>query len=97
VTLTASLWLVHRALRTFVRIEVSLLISSDVLPDATGLYRSSRAWLGKDIRIQALTGARRNGTMDRISALVDQCMAEYDEHGCTGDTWSIPGISGGSA
>jgi 4-hydroxyphenylacetate 3-monooxygenase len=34
-----------------------------------------------------LTGARRNGTMDRMTALVDQCMGEYDEHGWTGDTW----------
>jgi len=25
--------------------------------------------------------------MDRMTALVDRCMAEYDEHGWVGDTW----------
>jgi 4-hydroxyphenylacetate 3-monooxygenase len=42
--------------------------------------------------IQALTGARRNGTMDRMTPLVDQCMAEYEEHGWTSDTWLDPGV-----
>jgi methylase of polypeptide subunit release factors len=43
-----------------------------------------------DIRIQALTGARRDGTLERMTALVDRCMAEYDEHGWVGDTWLGP-------
>jgi 4-hydroxyphenylacetate 3-monooxygenase len=50
------------------------------------LYERNYAGNHEDIRIQALTGARRNGTMDRMTDLVDQCMAEYDEHGWTGDT-----------
>jgi len=33
---------------------------------------------------------RRNGTMDQMVALVDRCMAEYDEHGWVGDTWFKP-------
>jgi 4-hydroxyphenylacetate 3-monooxygenase len=51
------------------------------------LYERNYAGNHEDIRIQALTGARRNGTMDQMTALVDQCMAQYDEHGWTGDTW----------
>jgi 4-hydroxyphenylacetate 3-monooxygenase len=26
--------------------------------------------------------------MAKMEALVDQCMAEYDENGWTGDTWT---------
>jgi 4-hydroxyphenylacetate 3-monooxygenase len=55
------------------------------------LYARNCAGNREDSRIQALTGARRNGTMDRMTALVDQCKAEYDEHGWTGDTWLNPG------
>jgi len=44
----------------------------------------------EDIRIQALTGARRNGSMDAMIALVDRCMAEYDEEGWVGDAWLSP-------
>jgi len=51
------------------------------------LYARNCAGNHEDIRIQALTGARRNGTTDRMTALVDQCMAEYDEHRWTGDIW----------
>jgi 4-hydroxyphenylacetate 3-monooxygenase len=54
------------------------------------LYERNYAGNHEDIRIQALTGARRNGTMDEMTALVDQCMAEYDEHGWTGHTWLNP-------
>ena len=51
------------------------------------LYERNYAGNHEDIRIQALTGARRDGTMDRMTALVDRCMAEYDEQGWVGDTW----------
>jgi 4-hydroxyphenylacetate 3-monooxygenase len=51
------------------------------------LYERNYAGNHEDIRIQALTGARRDGTMARMTALVDRCMAEYDEHGWVGDTW----------
>ena len=42
----------------------------------------------EDIRIQALTGARRNGNMDRMVGMVDQCMSEYDENGWRDEQWS---------
>jgi 4-hydroxyphenylacetate 3-monooxygenase len=51
------------------------------------LYERNYAGNHEDIRIQALTGARRDGTMERMTALVDRCMAEYDERGWVGDTW----------
>jgi 4-hydroxyphenylacetate 3-monooxygenase len=54
------------------------------------LYERNYAGNHEDIRIQALTGARRNGTMDRMVALVDRCMAEYDETGWVGDVWVNP-------
>jgi 4-hydroxyphenylacetate 3-monooxygenase len=54
------------------------------------LYERNYAGNHEDIRIQALTGARRSGAMDRMTQLVDACMAEYDEHGWVGDTWSNP-------
>ncbi len=55
------------------------------------LYERNYAGNHEDIRIQTLTGARRNGTMDRMTALVDRCMAEYGEDGWVGDTWVNPG------
>ncbi len=55
------------------------------------LYERNYAGNHEDIRIQALTGARRSGAMDRMTALVDRCMAEYDENGWVGDTWLNPG------
>jgi 4-hydroxyphenylacetate 3-monooxygenase len=54
------------------------------------LYERNYAGNHEDIRIQALTGARRNGNLDRMSALVDRCMAEYDEGGWVDDRWLNP-------
>jgi 4-hydroxyphenylacetate 3-monooxygenase len=54
------------------------------------LYEMNYAGNHEDIRIQALTGARRNGNLDRMTALVDRCMAEYDEDGWVGDRWLNP-------
>ncbi len=51
------------------------------------LYERNYAGNHEDIRIQTLTGAKRNGSLDAMTALVDQCMADYDENGWTGDTW----------
>jgi 4-hydroxyphenylacetate 3-monooxygenase len=51
------------------------------------LYERNYAGNHEDIRIQALTGARRSGTMDQMTALVDKCMSEHDENGWTGHTW----------
>ena len=60
------------------------------------LYERNYAGNHEDIRIQALTGARRNGNMDRMIGLADRCMAEYDEQGWVGDTWLQPERSAGS-
>jgi hypothetical protein len=59
------------------------------------VYERNYAGNHEDIRIQALTGARRNGNMDRMMALADRCMAEYDEEGWVGEAWLNPdGASG---
>jgi 4-hydroxyphenylacetate 3-monooxygenase len=55
-----------------------------------GLYERNYAGNHEDIRIQALTGARRSGAMEKMTSLVEQCMAEYDEDGWTGDLWLNP-------
>jgi 4-hydroxyphenylacetate 3-monooxygenase len=54
------------------------------------LYERNYAGNHEDIRIQTLTGAKRNGTLDQMTAMVDQCMSDYDEDGWTGDTWLNP-------
>ena len=54
------------------------------------LYERNYAGNHEDIRIQALMGARRNGNMDRMTALADRCMAEYDEEGWIGGPWLNP-------
>ncbi len=51
------------------------------------LYERNYAGNHEDIRIQALTGARRNGSLDAMVALADRCMADYDETGWTGGPW----------
>lgn len=54
------------------------------------LYERNYAGNHEDIRIQTLMGARRNGSMEQMKAMVDQCMADYDENGWTGSTWLNP-------
>src|SRR5689334_23613998 len=54
------------------------------------LYERNYAGNHEDIRIQALWNARTSGTLEQMMALADQCMAEYDENGWTGDTWLDP-------
>lgn len=51
------------------------------------LYERNYAGNHEDIRIQALTGARRSGTLDAMTGLVDRCMADYDETGWTDNRW----------
>jgi 4-hydroxyphenylacetate 3-monooxygenase len=34
--------------------------------------------------------ARGSGALDRMIALAEACMADYDENGWTGDTWLDP-------
>jgi 4-hydroxyphenylacetate 3-monooxygenase len=52
------------------------------------LYERNYAGGWEDIRAQTLTGAEKGGDMAKMEALVDQCMAEYDETGWTGETWT---------
>ncbi|MEX2127313.1 MAG: 4-hydroxyphenylacetate 3-hydroxylase N-terminal domain-containing protein [Xanthobacteraceae bacterium] len=54
------------------------------------LYERNYAGNHEDIRIQTLIGSRRNGSMDQMMALVDRCMADYDENGWQDDTWINP-------
>ncbi len=54
------------------------------------LYERNYAGGWEDVRIQALTGAEKGGQMKGMTDLVDRCMADYDEHGWTGDTWFNP-------
>ena len=60
------------------------------------LYERNYAGNHEDIRIQTLTGARRNGSMESMKAMVDQCMSDYDENGWTGSTWLNPDSDAGS-
>ena len=69
-----------------------------LLWDATGsefggrheLYEMNYAGGWEDIRLQTLTNADKGGDMKSMQALVDQCMADYDENGWTGQTWINP-------
>jgi 4-hydroxyphenylacetate 3-monooxygenase len=54
------------------------------------LYERNYAGNHEDIRIQALTGARRNGALDHMIAQVDACMADYDESGWVSQPWAQP-------
>jgi 4-hydroxyphenylacetate 3-monooxygenase len=54
------------------------------------LYERNYAGNHEDIRIQTLTGARRNGSMEQMTAMVDRCMSDYDEKGWTGEIWLNP-------
>jgi 4-hydroxyphenylacetate 3-monooxygenase len=51
------------------------------------LYERNYAGGWEDIRVQALTWAQKGTALASMEALVDQCMADYDETGWTGDTW----------
>jgi 4-hydroxyphenylacetate 3-monooxygenase len=54
------------------------------------LYEFNYAGNHEDIRIHALWNVRGSGALDRMIALAEQCMADYDENGWTGDTWINP-------
>ncbi|MBO0711551.1 MAG: Pyoverdin chromophore biosynthetic protein pvcC [Acetobacteraceae bacterium] len=54
------------------------------------LYERNYAGGWDAIRQQALTGAAKGGDLAEMEALVDRCMADYDEHGWTGSTWVGP-------
>jgi 4-hydroxyphenylacetate 3-monooxygenase len=52
------------------------------------LYEYNYAGNHEDIRIHALLNAKGSGAYDAMIALADQCMADYDDNGWTGDTWT---------
>jgi 4-hydroxyphenylacetate 3-monooxygenase len=54
------------------------------------LYEMNYAGNHEDIRIQAMWNARGSGALDRMIALADACLADYDESGWTGTTWINP-------
>ncbi|TMI98666.1 MAG: Pyoverdin chromophore biosynthetic protein pvcC [Alphaproteobacteria bacterium] len=64
------------------------------------LYEINYAGNHEDIRIQALFNSKSSGSYDRMIALADACMADYDEKGWVGDTWlnpddvAYPGVPG---
>lgn len=51
------------------------------------LYERNYSGNHEDVRLQMLTTAQRTGDMDRMTALVDQCMADYDENGWRDQRW----------
>jgi 4-hydroxyphenylacetate 3-monooxygenase len=52
------------------------------------LYEYNDAGSHEDIRTHAMLNAKGSGADDRMIALAEQCMADYDENGWTGDTWT---------
>jgi len=54
------------------------------------LYEMNYAGNHEDIRIQALWNARGSGALDRMMALAEACMSDYDEDGWTDPTWLNP-------
>jgi 4-hydroxyphenylacetate 3-monooxygenase len=51
------------------------------------LYERNYAGSQEEVRLQVLKGAERGGQLKAMNALVEQCMADYDEQGWTGETW----------
>jgi len=85
------------------RIKIMKLLWDSVGTEFGGrheLYEINYAGNHEDIRIQALFNARSSGQYDRMVALADECMADYDEKGWVGDTWlnpddvAYPGVPG---
>lgn len=69
-----------------------------LLWDATGtefggrhaLYELNYAGAPEEVRLQVLKNAERGGLLERMEALVDRCMGDYDEAGWTGGPWLPP-------
>jgi 4-hydroxyphenylacetate 3-monooxygenase len=51
------------------------------------LYERNYAGNHEQIRVDAVSFARRTGVLDRCSQLVDECLADYDVDGWTGEVW----------
>ena len=72
------------------RIKILKLLWDSVGTEFAGrheLYERNYSGGWEDIRAQALTGAERGGSLKAMEALVDQCLADYDENGWTGTDW----------
>ena len=54
------------------------------------LYEHNYAGNHEDIRIHAMWNAKGSGALDGMIGFAEQCMADYDEDGWTGDTWIDP-------
>jgi 4-hydroxyphenylacetate 3-monooxygenase len=54
------------------------------------LYELNYAGGWEDTRLQTLTGAQKGPDLKAMQALVDQCLADYDEAGWTSDAWIAP-------
>ena len=75
------------------RIKLMKLLWDSVGTEFAGrheLYERNYSGGWEDIRAQVLTGAQRGGGLKTMEALVDQCLADYDVNGWTGDTWVNP-------
>ena len=51
------------------------------------LYERNYSGNHEDVRLQMLSTAERTGDMARMTAMVDQCLADYDEHGWRNPRW----------
>lgn len=49
------------------------------------LYEINYSGSQDEIRLQCLRQAQSSGNMDKMMAMVDRCMSEYDQHG-----WTVP-------
>ena len=54
------------------------------------LYERNYAGGWEDIRLQTLTGAQKGPAMKAMQALVEECLADYDESGWTRGPWIDP-------
>ena len=54
------------------------------------LYELNYAGGWEDIRLQVAGEAERSGKMSDMKALVEQCMADYDQKGWTANVWCNP-------
>lgn len=72
------------------RIKIMKLLWDSVGTEFAGrheLYERNYSGGYEDIRAQVLTGAQKGGGLKRMEALVDRCLADYDETGWTGTDW----------
>ncbi len=92
-SISPSMCAARTASATSERIKIMKLLWDAIGTEFGGrheLYEMNYAGNHEDIRIQAMWNARGVGRLDGMIALADQCMAEYDENGWSGDTWLDP-------